>query len=187
MSTTIGHEKARSPAVGTGVTTASAKSAATASRLTSDQVWHELAKASFAVISYVTPTGEPRSSGVVYKTVGRRMCFATAVDSWKAKHIAAGPCVAVTVPVRRGGIMSLVLPIPPATITFHGSAIVHPAGSPEETALREQLASLLPPERRTTSRIIEIYPVGHFLTYGLRVALKQTLNPALALARVPVD
>jgi hypothetical protein len=115
------------------------------------------------------------------------MCFATAVDSWKARHITAGARIAVTVPVRRGGIMSLVLPIPPATITFHASAIVHPAGSPKETALREQLAPRLPPERRTASRIIEIHPVGHFLTYGLGVSLKQTLNPALALARVPVD
>jgi len=114
------------------------------------------------------------------------MCFATAVDSWKAKHIAAGARVAVTVPERRGGIMSLVLPIPPATITFHGSAIVHPAGPPEETALREQLASLLPPERRTTSRIIEIHPAGRFLTYGLGVSLKQMRSPALARARVPV-
>src|SRR6266566_9114587 len=58
------------------------------SRLTSAQVWHELAKASFAVVSYVTPAGAPRSSGVVYTVVGRRLYLAVAPDSWKARHIA---------------------------------------------------------------------------------------------------
>ena len=72
------------------------------SRLTSEQVWHELAKASFAVVSYVTPAGEPGSSGVVYKTVGRRLYLAVAPDSWKARHIKASGRVAVTVPVGRG-------------------------------------------------------------------------------------
>ena len=35
--------------------------------LTSQQIWHALEKGSFGIISYVTPTGEPRSSGVMYK------------------------------------------------------------------------------------------------------------------------
>src|SRR5947207_15334095 len=87
--------------------------------LTSDQVWHALTKASFAVVSYVTPTGEPRSAGVVYAVAGQRLYVVTAVDSWKARHIAVSGQVAVTVPVRRGGTMSLLFPIPPATISFH--------------------------------------------------------------------
>src|SRR5512132_550343 len=101
-----------------------------AARLTSEQVWQQLAKASFAVLSHLTLAGEPRSSGVVYKLVGRRLYIATAPDSWKAQHIARNGRVAVTVPVRRGGILSLVAAIPPATITFHGAAIVHAADSP---------------------------------------------------------
>jgi Pyridoxamine 5'-phosphate oxidase len=88
--------------------------------LTSEQVWRALAKASFAVLSYVTPEGQPRSSGVVYKSARRRLFVAVAPDSWKAKHIATSGRVAVTVPVRRGGILSLGLPIPPATISFRG-------------------------------------------------------------------
>ena len=78
-----------------------------AARLTSEQVWHALGKASFAVLGYVTPAGEPRSSGVVYKSIGRRLYVAVASDSWKARHIAATRRVAVTVPVRRGGLLSL--------------------------------------------------------------------------------
>jgi hypothetical protein len=31
----------------------------TAARLTTEQVWRQLAKASFAVLSYVTPAGSP--------------------------------------------------------------------------------------------------------------------------------
>ena len=157
-----------------------------AARLTTEQVWHQIAKASFAVIGYVTPAGEPRSSGVVYKTMGRRLFVAVASDSWKARHIAASRRVAVTVPVRRGGILSLLAPIPPATISFHGAAIVHPAGSPQVGSLLKELGSLLPAERRTSACIIEILPEGAFLTYGLDVSLSKMRDPAAARARVPV-
>src|SRR5947208_1024150 len=75
--------------------------------------------------------GEPRSSGVVYKAVDRRLYIAVAPDSWKARQIAVRRRVSVTVPVRRGGLLSLVLPIPPATISFHATAKVHSPGSPE--------------------------------------------------------
>jgi Pyridoxamine 5'-phosphate oxidase len=160
--------------------------AASTARLTSDQVWRELGRASFAVVSYVTPAGQPRSSGVVYAAAGRRLYLATAADSWKARHIAAAGQVAVTVPVRRGGLLSLVLPIPPATISFRGSAIVHPAGPLTDRSLPSRLISLLPPERRDSSRIIEIRPEGQFLTYGVGVSLTDMRSPALARGRVPV-
>src|SRR5215217_4306502 len=157
-----------------------------AARLTTEQVWHQLAKASFAVIGYVTPAGEPRSSGVVYKSIGRRLYVAVAPDSWKARHIAASRRVAVTVPVRRGGLLSLVAPIPPATISFHGAATVHPADSPAARSLTEELASLLPPERRASACIVEVIPEGAFLTYGLDVSLSKLRDPAAARARVSV-
>jgi hypothetical protein len=157
-----------------------------AARLTTEQAWHQIAKASFAVLGYVTPAGEPRSSGVVYKTIGRRLYVAVAPDSWKARHIAATRRVAVTVPVRRGGILSLLAPIPPATISFHGAAIVHPAGSPQVRPLLKELDSLLPAERRASACLIEILPEGAFVTYGLGVSLSKLRDPAAARARVPV-
>jgi hypothetical protein len=158
-----------------------------APRLTSDQVWHALTKASFAVLSHNTPAGEPRSSGVVYTTVDRRMYVAVAKDSWKARHIAASGQVAVTVPVRRGGIVSLLLPIPPATISFHASATVHPGDALHGSPLLDRLAPLLPAERRVSSCIIEVRPVGHFVTYGVGVPLRQMRDTVLARARVPVS
>jgi hypothetical protein len=157
-----------------------------AARLSSEQVWQQLAKASFAVLSHITPAGEPRSSGVLYKTVGQRLYIATASDSWKARHIAVSGRVAVTVPVRRGGVLSLVLPIPPATVSFHGTAIVHPADSPQVRPLLRELASLLPDERQAGACIVEVIPEGRFLTYGVGVSLRQMRDPAAARARVPV-
>jgi len=152
----------------------------------SEQIWQQLDRASFAVIAYVTPAGEPRSSGVVYKTVGKRLYMAVAPDSWKARHIAAGKHVSVTVPVRRGGILALVLPIPPATISFHATAIAHPAGSVKLGSLAKQLESLLPPERRDAAVVIELIPEGRFLTYGVGVPLMDMQKPELARAVVPV-
>jgi hypothetical protein len=154
-------------------------------RLTSEQVWRALAKASFAVVSHVTPTGAPRSSGVVYAVAGRRLYVAVAPDSWKARHIAVSGQVAVTVPVRRGGILSLLFPIPPAMVSFHGAAIVHPPGSLESKAL-EGLEHLLPAERRASCTVVEIVPEGRFLTYGVGVPLMRMRDPAAARARVPV-
>jgi Pyridoxamine 5'-phosphate oxidase len=151
-----------------------------------EQVWDRVAKESFAVISHVTPNGAPRSSGVLYKVIGRRLYVAVAPEGWKARHIAAEGRVAVTVPVRRGGILSLVAPIPPATISFHGTAVVHPAGSPEVGALSEALGSLLPAERRDAASIVEVVPEGAFLTYGVGVPLLKLRTPATARARVPV-
>jgi len=154
--------------------------------LTSQEVWQAVAKASFAVLSYVTPAGDPRSSGLVYKAIGRRLCVGVEPDSWKAKHVAATGRVSVTVPVRRGGLLSLLTPIPPATISFHGAAIVHPAGSPQARALLTELGPLIPKERRARDSVIEILPEGTFLTYGVGVPLRAMLHPEAAQAHVPV-
>ncbi len=155
-----------------------------AHRPTSEDVWRAIENASFAVLSHLTPTGEPRSSGVVYVATGGRMYVAVAPDSWKARHLASDGRLAVTVTVRRGGLLSLVFPIPPATVSFHATAVVHPAGAMPDTPAK--LASLVPPERRAECRVIEIEPVGQFLTYGIGVSLNDLRNPTAARARVPV-
>jgi len=160
--------------------------AAAGGHVASEQVWQQLDRASFAVIGYVTPGGEPRSSGVVYRTVGKRLYTAVAPDSWKARHIAAHKHVSVTVPVRRGGIFALVLPIPPATITFQAKAIVHAPGSIDIGSLPEQLQSLLPSERRHAAVVIELIPEGHFLTYGVGVPLMDMRKAELGRALIPV-
>jgi hypothetical protein len=156
------------------------------SGLTSDQVWREIEQRSFAVVSYVTPAGDPRSSGVVYVAARHRLYVAVAPDSWKARHIPATDQVAVTVPVRRGGLLSLLWPIPPATISFHARAVVHPQGSLDVASLSSELAALVPAERLAASRIVEILPQGHFLTYGIGTPLMRMREPAASRARVTV-
>ena len=79
---------------------------------TGEQVWRALHGASFAVLGYVTPSGSPRSSGVLYTTLGRRLYVAVAPGSWKAKHVAESGAVSVTVP---------------ASETVTGSSIVSPS------------------------------------------------------------
>ena len=153
--------------------------------LSTEQVWKELEKDSFAVISYVTPAGKPRTSGVEYAVVGRHLYVVTDPTSWKARQIANGDEVAVTVPVRRGGALSLVAPIPPATISFHARAIVHPAGSVNIKSVSKKLAAQLPKERQTGC-LLELVPEGAFLTYGIGVSLRAMTQPDLAQAHVPV-
>ncbi len=149
---------------------------------TTARVWHELTKASFAVISQVTADGAPRSSGVVYAVEDRRLYVVVAPDSWKARHLAADGRVAVTVPVRRGGLLALVAPIPPATISFHGHATVRPP-----SVLPERLSHLVPAERRASCRVVEIEPEGEFVLYGIGVPLLRMREPTTARGRVPVS
>lgn len=159
--------------------------ATTAPRLSSDQVWRALEKASVAVLGHVTTSGQPRTSCIVYMAANRHLYVAVAPDSWKARHIATGDQVSLTVLVRRGGLLSLVFPIPPATITFHATATVHAAGVPEARPILAGLKRLLPPDRTASSCLIEIAPEGEFLTYGIAVPLMTMRDPAAARARVP--
>lgn len=151
--------------------------------LTAHDVWAAVAHASFAVISHVTPSGSPRSSGVLYTCEGDRMYVVVAGNSWKARHITDDGLIAVTVPIRRGGIMSLLAPIPPATVSFPAVATVH------HTALLgrvPRLARLVPPDQRVGCAVLEIRPTGHYVTYGLGVSLRDMRDPHRARARVAV-
>lgn len=163
-----------------------ARHGATAPRASTEQVWAEVGKASFAIVSYVTPAGEPRSSGIVYAAEGRHLYLAVAPDGWKARQISDGQQVAVTVPVRRGGVLSLVMPIPPATISFHARAIVHPAGSLDLGSVSKKLLSLLPKDR-SAATVLELVPEGTFLTYGIGVSLMEMRDPVVALTHVPIE
>jgi hypothetical protein len=160
---------------------------ASSAQLTTDQVWRTIDGSSNAVLGHVTPAGAPRTSGVVFQAIDRRLYVAIAPGTWKDKHIRADGRVSMTVLVRRGGVLSLVFPIPPATITFHGTASVHPADEPAMGAILDRLSRLLPPNRRSSSAIIEIVPEGEFLCYGIGVSLRTMRVPDQARARAAVD
>jgi Pyridoxamine 5'-phosphate oxidase len=155
--------------------------------LTPDQVWRAISSASFAVICYATPTGEPRASGVGCTAAGRRLYVVTAPDSWKARQIRDGDRVAVTVLLRRGGLLSLLAPIPPATISFRARVTEHPAGSLDIESVSRKFASRLPQKRRAGC-VLELIPEGTFLTYGVGVSLRAMMDPdAASVPHSPCD
>jgi hypothetical protein len=88
--------------------------------------------------------------------------------------------------VRRGGLLSLMVPIPPATISFPAQATVHSGVSLLDSPRLAKLADLVPPERRAVSTVIEIRPAGHYVTYGLGVPLLKMRDTVRSRARVPV-
>lgn len=154
--------------------------------LSCDEVWEAIDHASFAVLGHVTTSGEPRSSGIVYTTDHRRLYVAVDPEGWKARQIHDGSMVSVTVTVRRGGLLALVMPIPPATISFHARVHTLTFHAHEQDTLPEALARLLPEERRATAVLLQIVPEGRFVTYGIGVPLMRMRNPAAARALVPV-
>jgi hypothetical protein len=153
--------------------------------ITTDEVWRHVEKKTFAVVSWSTPAGEPRSSGVMYRAVERRLYLGVDATGWKAKHAAASGRMSVTVLVRRGGLLSLLAPIPPATVSFRGGATVHP--STAFSSLPKEIEKLLMPGMPLEEQaVIEIRPEGDFVTYGIGVSLLGMRKPELASGRVPV-
>jgi hypothetical protein len=117
--------------------------------------------------------------------VGHRLFVAVAPDSWKARALQTGDEVSVTVPVRRGGLLSLLFPIPPATISFHARVTVHPASSVTRSSLPKELRRLLPETDGAPICMLELVPEGRFLTYGVGVSLMEMRDPAMAAGHVP--
>ena len=153
--------------------------------LSTATVWTELAKRSFAILSWATPRGEPRAAGIVYTLHKQKLYIGTEPDAWKARHIAATGAVTLTVTVPRGRWLPIA--IPDATITFPGHAAVLSVGDvPSEVvgALTQGMANAEALTR--TMAVLCIEPRGHFLTYGIGVSLLQMRDPALAAGRVPV-
>ncbi|MFN8598387.1 MAG: pyridoxamine 5'-phosphate oxidase family protein [Anaerolineae bacterium] len=153
-------------------------------QLTSDQVWTELKKELFAVVGMVTPKGEARTAGVVYVVHDHKLYFATNTDTWKARYIQHNPHVAVTVPIAKRIPLMSWIKIPAATITFSGQARVF-AASEASSDLQKALFRGLEadPNELATASIVEIVPVGEFVTYGVGIPLMQMRIPDKARGR----
>jgi hypothetical protein len=82
--------------------------------------------------------------------------------------------------------MSLLAPIPPATISFHARAAVYASDAPEARPALDALGSMLPEERRSEAAVIEIMPEGAFVTYGVGVPLMKMRDTEVSRARVSV-
>lgn len=156
--------------------------------LTTDQVWAELEKEMFAVLGMVTAAGEARTVGIVFVTRDRKLYISSGKDAWKVRHVAANPAVSMTVTIAKRITLMPWIKIPPATITFQGTArVLEPAALPAEivaAALGGDVAA--DPERLDLVSIIEVIPAGDFVTYGVGISLSEMRYPEKARGRAPV-
>lgn len=153
-----------------------------------DQVWRTLDKQSFMVLGLVNRRGQGRSVGVVPTVHEKALWFAASSHDWKLHHIRHQPEVSVTVPVRRGGILAIVAPIPPATITFQATAAPVQLELVPEPVRRHLLRGLSEPEStRGDLTVVRLKPYGDFVTYGVGVSLLTMRDTEAARGRAPVE
>lgn len=156
-------------------------------QLSSEEVWQAIAKELFAVIGMVTAGNEARTVGVVYVVSDRKLYVVSGRETWKVRHIAANPNVSVTIPIAKRIPLLPWIKIPAATITFAGSARVFPAVEAPPDLQRALLRSLAEDDAfLNQSSVVEITPVGEFVTYGVGIPLMQMRQPELARGRAPV-
>jgi len=156
-------------------------------QLTTDQVWQAIERDIFAVLGMVTARQEARTVGVVYGVHDRKLYIGTSQKAWKVRHVAANPHVSVTIPIAKRIPIMPWIKIPAATITFAGTArvIAREEASPElmQAMFRQQAYD---PEFVADMCLIEVTPVGEFVTYGIGVSLMQMRYPEKSRGRAPV-
>jgi hypothetical protein len=156
-------------------------------RITTEEVWREVDKHFFAVLAFVTARGEARSAGIVYAVRGREVYIATEIGSWKVRHITANPHVSLTVTIPKRVPFMPWIPIPPATITFQGDASIHDIKEAPPEINQKLLRGLkLSAEELAALCIIQVRPVGDFVTYGVGVSMQTMRKPELSHGRAPV-
>jgi hypothetical protein len=152
-----------------------------------DLVWNEIEKRVFAVLSYVNPKGQARSAGIVYVVRDRVLYIGTGDDSWKAKHIALNPNVALCVNIPKRIPFLPWIKIPDATILFSGAARVLTVDETSPDIIDALLKGMVDdPALRETTRVVEVRPAGDFVTYGVGVPLLEMRDPEKAGGRAPV-
>lgn len=156
--------------------------------VTTDSIWKELEREMFAVLGFVTPSGEARTAGIVYIVRNRELYIGTGTDSWKARHIAQNPKVSLTVTIPKRVPFLPWIKIPAATITFQGDAEVQGVGEAAPDVLHALMRGVeLESAAAAKYSVIRIKPHGEFLTYGVGVPLLTMRKPEEARGRAPVE
>lgn len=156
-------------------------------QLKSEQVWNVLEKELFAVLGMVNSKGEARTVGIVYIVHDRKLLISTAKETWKTRHIQNNPHVSITVPIAKRIPIMPWIKIPAATITFSGHAKVMDAKDASEDILRSLFRGLeSDTEMLASMAVLEIEPLGEFVTYGIGIPLMEMRFPEKARGRAPV-
>ncbi|MCB9452945.1 MAG: pyridoxamine 5'-phosphate oxidase family protein [Anaerolineaceae bacterium] len=155
--------------------------------LSSELVWEALRKEIFAVLGVVSAKGEARTSGIVYAVFDSKLYIVTGQDTWKVRHIRQNPHVSITVTIPKRIPLMPWIKIPAATITFSGTASILDPKQVGKSVLHSLLRGLEPDEETlATMCVIEIQPVGEFVTYGVGIPLMTMRHPEKARGRAPV-
>lgn len=152
-------------------------------QLTSQQIWDEVEKHTFAVLGVVTAKGEPRTVGIVYVVDDHKLYIGSARTAWKARHIEGNPHVSATVAIPKRVPLMPWIKVPAATITFSGTARIL-----EKRDLGAELLDKLyrHDDGRDEWCAIEMTPEKDFITYGVGVSLLAMRSPAKSRTRAPV-
>jgi hypothetical protein len=156
-------------------------------QLSAEQVWKELKKELFAVLGMVNSKGEARTVGIVYIVHDQKLYISTEKEAWKTRYVQGNPHVSMTVPIPKRIPLLGWIKIPQATITFSGMAKVLDAKAIQPSLLHALFRGLeTDQEMLSTTAVLEIEPLGEFVTYGIGIPLMQMRFPEKARGRAPV-
>lgn len=156
-------------------------------KLTTEQVWDELEKELFAVLGVVTAKGEARTVGIVYIVNDRKIYLSSKTNAWKVRHIKSNPHVSFTVPIAKRIPLLSWIKIPAATITFSGKARIRETSDLDDDLLHALFRGFeKDAELMADTSVIEIEPLGDFITYGVGIHLMEMRHPEKARGRAPV-
>jgi len=154
---------------------------------TTENVWEIINKELFAVLGMVTNGLESRTVGIVYIVKDRKLYIGTSQSSWKARHTSQNPNVSMTIPIAKRIPVAPWVKIPQATITFSGKAKVIPGTDVQPDILKEIFRHKAEDKEFLKNNcVIEVEPVGEFITYGVGIPLIKMAQPGLARGRAPV-
>jgi hypothetical protein len=156
--------------------------------ITTAQVWEAIKKQNFAVLGMVNTRNEPRTVGIVYQVHNRKMYIASKKETWKVRHIEQNPHVSLTTLIHKSIPLMPWIKIPAATITFQGMARALEPAVVSEKIIQSLFRGLeMTPESSSPFSILEVTPIGSFLTYGVGVSLLTMRDTEKARGRVAVD
>jgi len=155
--------------------------------INSNQVWEEINKQLFAVLGVVTKNGEARTVGIVYAVQDNKLYISSQKQAWKVRHIAQNPHVSLTVPIHKSIPLLPWIKIPAATITFSGKARLLAYDAVSAETIEKLFRGLeFSDEQKENTQVIEVTPLGHFVTYGVGVSLMDMRDTEKARGRAAV-
>ena len=157
-------------------------------QISNNQVWEQINKQLFAVLGMVTKNGKARTVGIVYIAQDGKLYISSQKQAWKVKHITQNPHVSLTVPIAKRIPLLPWIKIPSATITFSGEANILNFADITEEVIQKLFRGLeLTESEKADMSIIEVTPVGDFVTYGVGVKLMEMRDREKARGRVAVN